>query len=157
MDEADRYGYVLALERAGRVADATRELARLPKPAAAGLALRLEEARLALLAGNDDELFDQLARGAAGAVTASAHLATGAFVRLHALLRDGRLPEARALWHRLAPLTTAAFAEPNPAPVKAALARQGWIADVLRAPMPRAADDTAAALLAAARDVPALG
>lgn len=65
VDEADRYGYVLALERAGRVADATRELARLPKPAAAGLALRLEEARLALLAGNTARawsLFEALRR-----------------------------------------------------------------------------------------------
>jgi 4-hydroxy-tetrahydrodipicolinate synthase len=33
----------------------------------------LADGRLALLAGNDDELFDQLARGATGAITASAH------------------------------------------------------------------------------------
>ncbi len=51
-DETDRYGYVLALERAGRLDDAARELAKLPRPAAAALALRLEEARLALLTGN---------------------------------------------------------------------------------------------------------
>lgn len=111
----------------------------------------LADGRLALLGGNDDELFDQLARGAVGGITASAHLATAGFVRLAALLRDGgSLGEARALWRRLAPLTKAAFAEPNPAVIKGALARQGWLADVLRAPMLPAAPANVDALLAAA-------
>lgn len=111
----------------------------------------LADGRLALLGGNDDELFDQLARGAVGGITASAHLATAGFVRLAALLRDGgSLAEARPLWRRLAPITQAAFCEPNPAVIKGALARQGWLADVLRAPMQGAAPDNVDALLAAA-------
>ena len=85
----------------------------------------LTDGRLALLGGNDDELFDQLARGAVGAITASAHLATARFVALHRLMQGQQLIAARALWQDLAPLTVAAFAEPNPAPLKAALARQG--------------------------------
>ena len=109
----------------------------------------LADGRLAWLAGNDDELFDQLARGAAGAILATANLCTTQFVALHRLLRDQRLAEARALWRRLRPLAAAAFAEPNPAPLKAALARQGWLADELRAPMRPAAAATADALLAA--------
>ncbi len=112
----------------------------------------LADGRLALLGGNDDELFDQLARGAAGGITASAHLATGAFVRLAALLRgDGSLAEARALWRRLAPITQAAFAEPNPAVIKGALARQGWMADGLRPPMLPAAAASVDALLGSAK------
>jgi 4-hydroxy-tetrahydrodipicolinate synthase len=111
----------------------------------------LADGRLALLGGNDDELFDQLARGAAGGITASAHLATAGFVRLATLLREGgALTEARTLWRRLAPITQAAFAEPNPAVIKGALARQGWLADVLRAPMLPAAPDNVTRLLAAA-------
>ena len=110
----------------------------------------LADGRLALLGGNDDELFDQLARGAAGSITASAHLATGAFVLLATQLRSGALAEARALWRRLAPLTQAAFAEPNPAVLKGALARQGWLADVLRPPMLPASAASVEALLAAA-------
>lgn len=102
----------------------------------------LADGRLALLAGNDDELFDQLARGAAGGITASAHLATADFVALHQAMAAQRLHEARALWRRLAPLTRALFAEPNPAPVKGLLARQGWLADELRAPMRPAAAAT---------------
>ena len=114
----------------------------------------LADGRLALLGGNDDELFDQLARGAAGGITASAHLATGAFVRLAALLRGGGdLGEARALWRRLAPITQAAFAEPNPAVIKGALARQGWMLNVLRPPMLPAAPASVDRLLVAADGV----
>ena len=106
----------------------------------------LADGRLALLGGNDDELFDQLARGAVGGIVASAHLATARFVALQQALSAGRLPEARALWQSLAPLTRALFAEPNPAPLKAMLARQGWLADVLRAPMAPAGLRTADAV-----------
>jgi len=95
----------------------------------------LADGRLALLAGNDDELFDQLARGAVGGITASAHLATTAFVALHRALAESRLEEARQLWRRLQPLTRALFAEPSPAPLKAALAEAGEIEELLRAPM----------------------
>lgn len=95
----------------------------------------LADGRLALLAGNDDELFAQLALGASGSITASAHLRPDLFVRLHRLFAEQRLAEARTLWYRLRPLITALFAEPNPAPLKAMLAREGRLADELRAPM----------------------
>ena len=109
----------------------------------------LADGRLALLAGNDDELFDQLARGAVGAITASAHLATAAFVRLHQWLADQQLRAAQALWRRLQPVTAAAFAEPNPVVIKAALAQQGWLTDAVRPPMLPAAPASAQALLQA--------
>lgn len=107
----------------------------------------LADGRLALLAGNDDELFDQLARGAAGGITASAHLATADFVALHRLLATQQLQAARTLWQRLHPLTRACFAEPNPAPLKAALAQQGWLRDELMAPMQSASAATRQRLL----------
>ncbi len=50
----------------------------------------------------------------------------------------GRLPEARALWRLLWPLTTALFCEPSPGPVKAALAGMHGLSDALRAPMTEA-------------------
>jgi 4-hydroxy-tetrahydrodipicolinate synthase len=109
----------------------------------------LADGRLALLCGNDDELFDQLARGAAGGITASAHAQTSAFVELHQLLRSQQLQQAQALWRHLLPITRALFAEPNPAPLKALLSRQGWLADELRAPLHRASAATAEAALAA--------
>ena len=109
----------------------------------------LADGRLALLCGNDDELFDQLARGAVGGITASAHVAPAAFVELQRLLAGQRLHEARTLWRRLGPLTRSLFAEPNPGPLKAVLSHQGWLADALRAPMQPASTATAEAALQA--------
>lgn len=109
----------------------------------------LADGRLALLGGNDDELFDQLARGAVGAITATAHLATAQFVALERLLRYAELGRARALWRVLAPLTAAAFIAPNPVAIKAALARQGWMDDAVRAPMLAAARGSADVVMAA--------
>lgn len=105
----------------------------------------LADGRLALLAGNDDELFDQLARGAHGGITASAQAAPAAFVELQRLLATQQLLAARRLWRRLLPLTRALFAEPNPAPLKGLLARQGRMDGALRAPMRPAAPATVAA------------
>lgn len=96
------------------------------------------DGRLALLAGNDDEILDQLARGAVGAIAASAHLCTAQFVALCRLMAAGRLDEARQVWQPLRPLVEALFAEPNPSVIKGLLARQGWLAGELRSPMLRA-------------------
>jgi 4-hydroxy-tetrahydrodipicolinate synthase len=91
--------------------------------------------RLQVLAGEDLQLFATLAQGGVGAIAASAHLATAAFVQLVALLRAGQLAPAQALWPTLVPLVEASFAEPNPGPVKCMLALTGAIDDGLRAPM----------------------
>ena len=98
----------------------------------------IADGRLQVLAGEDAQLFGTLAEGGVGAITASAHLQTARFVQLVQLLREGRLVEARARWQPLMPLIEALFAEPNPGPLKAALANEGWMQDELRAPMTRA-------------------
>lgn len=100
----------------------------------------IADGRLQVLAGEDAQLFATLAEGGAGAIAASAHLHTAAFARVVALLRAGALAEARARWQPLVPLIEALFAEPNPGPLKAALALQDpgtgpALADELRAPM----------------------
>ncbi|MEW6705535.1 MAG: 4-hydroxy-tetrahydrodipicolinate synthase [Pseudomonadota bacterium] len=112
----------------------------------------LSDGRLAVLCGDDHQIFASLCLGAAGAIAASAHLQPQRFVQMQRLLDQGRLPEARALWRRLRPLATALFAEPNPALVKAALAPLHDLSDELRPPMARATDaarDRVAAALAA--------
>lgn len=91
--------------------------------------------RLAVLAGNDLQMFATMAQGGAGAIAASAHVHTGVFVRMLRALEQGNLAAARADWQHLVPLVQALFAEPNPAPVKALLARLGLIGPGLRAPM----------------------
>ena len=39
------------------------------------------------------------------------------------------------MWQALSPWVEACFAEPNPAPLKAVMARAGWMRNELRAPM----------------------
>ncbi|MBT2322466.1 4-hydroxy-tetrahydrodipicolinate synthase [Variovorax paradoxus] len=95
------------------------------------------DGRLQVLAGEDAQLFGTLAEGGVGAIAASAHLQTATFVQIVQLLREGRLAEARTLWQPLLPLIEALFAEPNPGPLKAVLANEGWMQDALRAPMTR--------------------
>lgn len=95
----------------------------------------IAQARLQVLAGEDLQMFAILAQGGVGAIAASAHLATNAFVQLVALLRAGQLAQARALWHALLPLVEGSFAEPNPGPVKCMLTLTGAIDGGLRAPM----------------------
>lgn len=95
----------------------------------------IADGRLQVLAGEDAQLFSTVAAGGAGAIAASAHVETARFCDVLSLLAKGQLAEARAQWQQLAPVIEALFAEPNPAPLKALLARQGEMANVLREPM----------------------
>ena len=104
------------------------------------LALILD-GRMQVLAGDDMNLFNTLCLGGSGAIAASAHVHPERFVALYRALTAGRLEEGRAIFHALAPLIGALCSEPNPGPVKAALAAQGLIRDELRAPMTRATDE----------------
>ncbi|WP_455929646.1 4-hydroxy-tetrahydrodipicolinate synthase [Pseudomonas fluorescens] len=88
-----------------------------------------------VLCGEDIQIFSALCLGASGAIAASAHVRTEAFVALCQQVRDNQLAEARATFFTLLPLINTLFMEPNPAPVKAALALQGLIGSELRAPM----------------------
>jgi 4-hydroxy-tetrahydrodipicolinate synthase len=90
---------------------------------------------VAVLCGEDMQIFNALCLGASGAIAASAHVQTADFVALCQQVRDNQLVEARATFFTLLPLINTLFMEPNPAPVKAALALEGLIGSELRAPM----------------------
>lgn len=109
----------------------------------------ITDARLQVLAGEDAQLFNTVALGGAGSITASAHLCTAQFVEVVQLLRQGQLLQARAAWEPLAPVVKAVFSEPNPAVIKAVLARQGFIQDGLRLPMMAASAEATERLLRA--------
>lgn len=98
------------------------------------------DGRLQVLAGDDINLFNTICAGGSGAIAASAHVRPERFVALHRALHAGRLDEGRAIFHTLVPLIRALTAEPNPAPVKAALAAQRLIEGDLRPPMTRASE-----------------
>ena len=95
----------------------------------------IADGRLAVLAGEDAQMFTTLALGGTGAIAASAHWQAPQFVELVALLRAGDLAAARQRWQALQPWVELCFAEPNPAPLKAVLAQAGWMRNELRAPM----------------------
>ncbi|WP_339416018.1 MULTISPECIES: 4-hydroxy-tetrahydrodipicolinate synthase [unclassified Pseudomonas] len=99
-----------------------------------------------VLCGEDVQMFNALCLGATGAIAASAHRRTEEFVALCQQVRDNQLAEARATFFGLLPLINTMFMEPNPAPVKAALALQGLIGSELRAPMQAAGADVIARL-----------
>lgn len=107
----------------------------------------IRDGRLQVLTGEDINIFNSLCLGGSGAIAASAHLRPERFVALYRALAAGRLDEGRRIFHELAPLIQALFAEPNPAPVKALLAAQGLIRDGLRMPMTRAGDALVARLV----------
>ena len=100
----------------------------------------IRDGRWQVLAGNDIEMFGTICAGGAGAIAASAHVRPRDFVEVARALAEGRLADARAAWHGLVPLIAALTSEPNPAPVKAALARLGLLQDGLRPPMTPASD-----------------
>lgn len=106
----------------------------------------------AVLGGDDLYASPLLALGAAGAILASAHLCTGQFAEMVGSWRAGELARARALGHRLAGLSAALFAEPNPTVIKAVLHALGRIpSPAVRLPLiPASPGATRAALRHAA-------
>jgi 4-hydroxy-tetrahydrodipicolinate synthase len=108
--------------------------------------------RFVVLGGDDIFASPLLALGAAGAILASAHLCTRSFAEMVAAWRGGESSRAMLLGHRLALLSAALFAEPNPVVIKAALHAQGRIpSPAVRLPLlPASLEATQAALNQAA-------
>ncbi|WP_246796125.1 4-hydroxy-tetrahydrodipicolinate synthase [Burkholderia perseverans] len=97
--------------------------------------LRLvHETPLRVFSGDDNQNFAALCAGAHGAIASSAHLLPALHVRARERLLRGDLAGARRIAVALQPLVRLLFEEPNPAPVKAALAAAGWCEDGLRLP-----------------------
>lgn len=106
-------------------------------------------AAFAVLAGDDVFASPLLALGAAGGILASAHMRTSEFAELIAAWHAGESGRARALGHRLAPLSAALFAEPNPAVIKGVLHARGLIpSPAVRLPLLAAGQDSVRAALA---------
>jgi 4-hydroxy-tetrahydrodipicolinate synthase len=133
---------VVAMKYAPGVLDATSaEFMAAACPAAPGFSV---------LAGDDVLAGPLLALGARGAVLASAHVATADYAALVTAWQSGDLPAARRLSHRLARLSAALFAGPNPTVIKGVLHAEGRIPSaVVRLPLTPATPG----LVAAARPV----
>jgi 4-hydroxy-tetrahydrodipicolinate synthase len=92
----------------------------------------------AWLAGDDSATLPLLALGARGVISTTSNVAPREMIELCAAFRAGDVARARRIHFRLLPLFDALFCEPNPIPVKAALALVGAIPrDDLRLPLTR--------------------
>lgn len=127
--------------------DTLRALARNPRivgiKQSAGndldqLSALIHDTSLQVLSGEDALIFTCACLGGHGAIAAAAHIRPDLYRRLLAHVRAGELEAARRVHHALLPWIRLLFSEPNPAPLKAALAAMGLIQDGLRLPMTEA-------------------
>ncbi|XVN19845.1 4-hydroxy-tetrahydrodipicolinate synthase [Pseudomonas corrugata] len=95
----------------------------------------IEDGNAEILTGEDIQIFTNLALGGAGAISASAHIRPNLYVQMMQEMDRGDVMCARATFYRLLPWIKMAFAEPNPAVIKAALSINGLISNELREPM----------------------
>lgn len=95
----------------------------------------IQDGNAQVLAGEDLQIFNNLCLGGAGAISASAHVRADLYVRMLRQVDAGDWAAARGTFYQLLPWLKMAFAEPNPAVVKAALMLQNLIGDEVRAPM----------------------
>ena len=97
--------------------------------------IRHRPATFSVLSGDDPVTLQVMADGGDGVVSVTSNAAPRLVAQLTELCAAGDFAAAREVHHQLAEWTTAAFVEPNPIPVKAALAMMGRISNVLRLPL----------------------
>jgi 4-hydroxy-tetrahydrodipicolinate synthase len=105
------------------------------------------------LSGEDHTVVSYLAAGGHGCISVTANVAPRLCAALHAAWARGDVAEAMRIQNRLLPLHDAMFAESNPGPVKYALSRLGFGANVVRLPLVTVSAPTAAKIDAAMREV----
>lgn len=129
-----RTGCTISPELAWRLA-AHPQIVAIKECDPAGMRTLAMQDLVGVFCGDDASMLDHLLGGGQGVVPAAAHVRPDLFVRLLQDTRTGRDEAARALFRQLLPLIGLMFAEPNPAPVKAALALDGMITAEVRRPL----------------------
>lgn len=111
------------------VKDATGNLARGAE------LLRAVPKSFAVYSGDDPTAMALMLCGGQGNISVTANVAPRAMHELCVAAMAGRIADAVALNNQLIPLHSKLFIEPNPVPVKWALARMGRMQDGLRLPL----------------------
>lgn len=96
---------------------------------------RLVGDRLDIYSGNDDQIVPILSLGGKGVISVLANVVPVQTVELCRRFFDGDVKGSAAMQLQLLPLIQALFAQTNPIPAKAALAKMGRIEDRLRLPL----------------------
>ncbi|QAA33659.1 4-hydroxy-tetrahydrodipicolinate synthase [Clostridium manihotivorum] len=95
-----------------------------------------------ILTGDDALFYTVLALGADGGILASAHLETERFVEVYNAVKSNNHKLALEKWKDLYKFVPMLFEEPNPAPLKYCLKREGLIdSDEVRLPLTTITDD----------------
>ncbi|HEY8468685.1 MAG TPA: 4-hydroxy-tetrahydrodipicolinate synthase, partial [Longimicrobiales bacterium] len=113
---------------------------------------RLVGDRLAIWSGNDDQVVPILALGGVGVISVLANIAPADVSEMVRRFREGDVAGARALQLRYLPLIRALFAEPNPIPVKTAVAWLGFEVGPLRLPLTSLEGEARERLIAALKE-----
>ena len=136
-------GLVLEIARDERIAAVKEASGNL------GQAMTLIAGRrkgFSVLSGEDDMTLAMTLLGGDGVISVLSNVDPGGFVRMVEHAFAGRIEDARAEHYRLLALIRALFAETNPVPAKAALARLGLCTDRVRLPLAPAGEATRAQL-----------
>jgi len=97
--------------------------------------LRLAKPGFSVLSGDGNMTFAICCLGGVGGILADAHILPREWRRMVALIREGKVAEAREIHFRLLPVAKALFAEVNPVPVKAAMEMLGLCSAEVRLPL----------------------
>jgi len=127
--------------------DATGDLAR------ASDLLKRAPKSFAVYSGNDDTALALMLLGGHGVISVTANVAPRLMSELCKAALAGDLSGARALNNRLLPLHLKLFVEPNPVPVKWALAKLGRIGGGIRLPLVPLAEANQPVVEAALREL----
>jgi len=139
---------LLELARTANVAGVKQALATLDADTLEVLALA--PSGFSVLGGEDTLLFPLMCMGAAGTISAAAHLCTERFVAMIECGLAGKIEDGRAHAEALLPVVRSAYVEPNPAIFKGVLHEQGLIATPdVRLPLLNASAASVDACLAA--------
>lgn len=135
-----RCGVEIGVETTARLAAACANVVAIKE--AGGSVDRVSQLRAALpdafeiLSGDDGLTLPFLAAGAVGVISVASNLAPGAVVELVRAHAAGQHDVARALHERWYPLFKDLFIEPNPVPIKTALALcEGYLLPDVRLPL----------------------
>lgn len=89
-----------------------------------------------IMTGEDIFFYTNLVYGGDGGIMASSHLRTDEFVEVYKAIKDNNHKVALDKWKELAKFIPMLFEEPNPAPIKYCLSKQGIInCDEVRLPL----------------------
>jgi 4-hydroxy-tetrahydrodipicolinate synthase len=120
---ADRHPQIVSIKEAGGSIERFSQLRQvLPD-------------RISILCGDDSMTLAALAVGAKGVVSVASNLIPAEVCKLVRTFLSGDAVAAEAIHRRFYPLFRDLFIETNPVPVKAALARRGWMTSEVRMPL----------------------